>query len=116
MIEGARATEAVDKAHALAFADWGIPTTVAIRNARVACPDGLIIGSGGIRNGVDAAKAIRLGADLVGQAAGVLQAATQSTEAVIDHFQIVIRQLKTVCLCTGSAHLEALRRAELIID
>ena len=39
-------------------------------------------------NGIDAAKAIRFGADLVGQAAGVLQAATESTEAVVEHFEI----------------------------
>ncbi len=111
LIEGERASEPSDKAHAQAFADWGIPTAQAIEAARTACPDGLIIGSGGVRNGVDAAKAIRLGADVVGQAAGVLQAATVSTEAVVEHFQIVIRQLRTACFCTGSANLEALRQA-----
>jgi isopentenyl-diphosphate delta-isomerase len=113
LIEGERSTDPADKSHALAFADWGIPTARAIEAARAACPDGLIIGSGGIRNGVDAAKAIRLGADIVGQAAGVLQAATVSTEAVVAHFQTQIRQLRTVCFCTGSAHLQALRCAEL---
>jgi len=87
---------------------------MAIEAARAACPEGLIIGSGGIRNGADAAKAIRLGADIVGQAAGVLQAATLSTDAVIEHFQILIRQMRTVCLCTGSADLSALRGATLI--
>lgn len=116
LIEGERATDPADKAHALAFADWGIPTADAVRSVREACPDGFIIGSGGIRDGVDAAKAIRLGADLVGQAAGVLQAATVSTEAVIEHFQTVVRQLRTACFCTGSAHLQALRRAELVQD
>ena len=114
LIEGERATEPADKVHALAFADWGIPTTQAIQSVRDACPEGVIIGSGGIRNGVDAAKAIRLGANIVGQAAGVLQAATISTEAVVDHFQIIIRQMRTTCFCTGSAHLQALRKAELI--
>lgn len=114
LIEGERATDPADKTHALAFADWGIPTVQAIQAARQACPAGFIIGSGGIRDGVDAAKAIRIGADLVGQAAGVLQAATVSTEAVIDHFQIIIRQMRTACFCTGSADLQALRKAELI--
>ena len=61
----------------------------------------------------EAAKAIRLGADMVGQAAGVLTAAMVSTEAVVEHFQTVIRQMRTVCLCTGSANLAALRRAPL---
>jgi len=113
MVEGERATDPADKAHAAAFADWGIPTARAIAEVRAACPKTLIIGSGGIADGVDAAKAIRLGADMVGQAAGVLAAATVSTEAVVAHFQTVIRQLKTVCLCTGSPNLTALRRAPL---
>lgn len=114
LIEGERATDPRDKAHAAAFADWGIPTAVAIAEARAACPEALIIGSGGARDGVDAARAIRLGADLVGQAAGVLKAATISTEAVVAHFDVMIRQLRTVCFCTGSADLKALRRAPLL--
>lgn len=113
LIEGERATNPTDKAHALAFADWGIPTPQAIADIRRACPEATIIGSGGIRNGVDVAKAIRLGADVVGQAAGVLEAATVSTEAVMTHFQIMIRQLRTACFCTGSASLADLRRAHL---
>ena len=113
LIEGERATRPADKAHALAFADWGVPTPVAIAAVRAACPDAAIIGSGGVRDGVDAAKAIRLGADVVGQAAGVLEAATVSTEAVIDHFTLMIRQLRTACFCTGSANLAGLKRARL---
>lgn len=112
-VEGERAADAGDKAHAAAFADWGIPTAQAIAEVRAACPTGVVIGSGGIRDGVEAAKAIRLGADMVGQAAGVLAAATVSTEAVVDHFQTVLRQMRTVCFCTGSPNLTALRRAAL---
>ena len=112
-VEGERSTADGDKAHAAAFADWGIPTAAAIAEARKAGPRTMLIGSGGIRDGVDAAKAIRLGADMVGQAAGVLRAATVSTEAVIEHFQTLIRQLRTVCFCTGSANLTALRKAPL---
>lgn len=113
LIEGARATDAGDGAHALAFAEWGAPTAQAIFDVRRACPEAVVIGSGGVRDGVDAARAIRLGADVVGQAAGVLAAALISTEAVVAHFQIVIRQLRTVCFCTGSANLAALRHAPL---
>ena len=113
LVEGERSEGHADKAHAAAFADWGIPTARAIAEAREACPRTLIIGSGGVRDGVDAARAIRLGADMVGQAAGVLAAATVSTEAVVSHFQTVIRQLRTVCFCTGSANLMALKRAPL---
>lgn len=113
LIEGERATDPADKAHALAFADWGIPTAQALADVRAACPDITLIGSGGVRNGLDAAKAIRLGANIVGQAAGVLEAATVSTEAVVDHFQLVVRQLRTTCFCTGSANLAELTKAKL---
>ena len=112
-VEGERAEGEGDKTHAAAFADWGIPTARCIAEVRAACPKAVIIGSGGVRDGVEAAKAIRLGADMVGQAAGVLAAATVSTEAVVEHFQIVLRQMRTVCFCTGSANLAALRKAPL---
>lgn len=112
-VEGERSEGDADKAHAAAFGDWGIPTARSIAEVRAACPKATIIGSGGVRDGVEAAKAIRLGADMVGQAAGVLAAATVSTEAVVEHFQTVIRQMRTVCFCTGSANLTALRKAPL---
>lgn len=114
LIEGERATDAADKVHAAAFAAWGIPSARAIAEARNALPEALIIGSGGVRDGVDVAKAIRLGADVVGMASGVIQAATESTEAVVAHFQTVIRQLRTVCFCTNAASLPALRRVPLL--
>lgn len=81
---------------------------------RTACPRATVIASGGIRDGIDVAKAIRLGADLAGQAAAALPGATESTEAVIAHFQVVIEQLRIACFCTGSADLAGLRQAELL--
>ncbi|WP_333611291.1 type 2 isopentenyl-diphosphate Delta-isomerase [Brevundimonas bullata] len=114
LIEGERATDPADKAHAAAFAAWGIPSARAIAEARNALPEALIIGSGGVRDGVDVAKAVRLGADVVGMASGVIQAATESTEAVVAHFQTVIRQLRTVCFCTNAANMAALKRVPLL--
>jgi len=113
LIEGERATDPADRAHAAAFGDWGMPTARTIVDVRRACPDAVVIGSGGVRDGLDVARAIRLGADIAGQAAGVLSAAMVSTEAVVAHFQLVMRQLRTVCFCTNSANLSALRRAPL---
>ncbi|MBP1804896.1 type 2 isopentenyl-diphosphate Delta-isomerase [Rubellimicrobium aerolatum] len=113
-VEAERARSPRQAAVARAFAGWGIPTAQAIAEVRAACPEAVVIGSGGIRDGVDAAKAIRLGADLVGQASGVLEAAVQSEEAVVEHFATVIDQLRVACFCTGSADLAALRRAELL--
>ncbi len=95
------------------FRDWGIPTARTLQEVRAACPEATVIASGGIGTGLDAAKAIRLGADLVGQAAGVLPAALAGEEAVIAHFQDRIAELRIACFCTGSASLDALRRAPL---
>jgi len=113
-IEAERATTQSARAVGEAFAGWGIPTPQALAEVRTALPDLPLIGSGGIRNGVDAAKAIRLGADLVGQAGGVLAAALVSPEAVIEHFQVLAEQLRIACFCTGSADLAALKRVRLL--
>lgn len=113
-VEAERAVSPADRAVAAAFADWGIPTAQCIAGVRAALPQVPLIASGGIRDGLDVARALRLGADLAGQAAGVLACATQSTAAVIEHFEVIIRQLAIACLCTGSANLAALRQAPLL--
>lgn len=112
-VEAQRATNASEAAIASAFVDWGQPTAFAIAAIREALPDLFIIGSGGVRDGVDAAKAIRMGADLVGQAASVLHSATSSPEAVADHFEVMSAQLRIACFCTGSSNLADLRVARL---
>jgi len=113
-VEGERAVTAHGRAVAMAFADWGIPTATALQDLHQALPDMPLVASGGIANGIEVAKAIRLGASLVGQAAGVLQSALVSSEAVIDHFQVIIDQLRVACFCTGSANLAQLRQATLV--
>lgn len=112
-VEAQRARTPARKQVALAFADWGIPTAEALREVRQACPGTPLIASGGIRDGVDVAKAIRLGADLAGQAAAALPSALRSSEAVIEHFNVIIEQLRIACFCTGSADLAALRLARI---
>lgn len=113
-VESERAANRHQRAVAEAFAHWGIPTALSIASVRQACPETLLIGSGGIRDGIDAAKAIRLGANLVGQAAAVLHSALLSSEAVVEHFRVLIEQLRIVCFCTGSANLAELARAPLL--
>ena len=112
-VEARRARSPLQAEVAQAFIAWGQPTADAIAEVRDACPEATLIGSGGIRNGVDVAKAIRLGADMVGQAAFVLDAATESAEAVVNHFDVMIMQLKVACFCTGSKDLESLRSARI---
>ena len=51
---------------------------------------------------------------MVGQAAGVLEAALASTEAVVEHFETVVQELRIACFCTGSRTVAELKRAPLI--
>jgi len=97
-----------------AFVDWGIPTADAIRYVREAAPEMMIFASGGLKNGVDGAKCLALGAALFGIARPFLRAATISAQAVAEEVAIVVGQLRTVMLCTGSRDLHALRQAELV--
>ena len=113
-VEGSRAPNERIAAVAETFRDWGIPTVRALLDVRKACPAAVVIASGGIRTGLDAAKAIRLGADLVGQAAGVLPAALGGVDQVVAHFEDRIAELRIACFCTGSGTLAELRRAPLL--
>ncbi|MEM4646317.1 MAG: alpha-hydroxy-acid oxidizing protein, partial [Zestosphaera sp.] len=95
------------------IADWGIPTAASIIEARRAAPDSIIIGSGGIRSSVDAVKALRIGADLVGLAAPVLKA---YYGGYLEEFlQAFIHGIKALVALTGSKDLTELRRKPIII-
>lgn len=110
LIEGRRAEDA-DLGER--FAAWGLPTPESIR--QVAQVDGLtVIGSGGLRSGIDAAKALALGAHLTGMAYPFLQAATESMEAVVRRIQRIVRELEITMLCTGARTIEELRHIQLV--
>lgn len=113
-VEAERAESWRAREIASAFRDWGIPTATAVAAVRASCPGVPIIASGGLKTGIDAAKAIRLGADLTGFAAGVLPAALDGPEAVIARFDVLIEQLRIACFATASPNLAALRRAPLV--
>ncbi|HXV75881.1 MAG TPA: type 2 isopentenyl-diphosphate Delta-isomerase [Candidatus Polarisedimenticolaceae bacterium] len=94
------------------FADWGIPTPEALRGLRGLT--GLtVIGSGGVRNGVDAAKAIACGADLVGLAYRFLRAADQSKEKVVESIRRIVEELKISMFCVGARTIAELGQVEL---
>ncbi len=96
------------------FADWGIPTEEALVSVRHALPDLPLIASGGIRTGVDIAKAIALGADIAAFGQPLLAAALESSAKVVEFIGGIIHELKVSMLCVGAANLQALRRAPLV--
>ncbi|NJM89730.1 MAG: type 2 isopentenyl-diphosphate Delta-isomerase [Hydrococcus sp. RU_2_2] len=96
------------------FTDWGIPTAECIADIRSHYPTVPLIASGGLRNGLEAAKAIALGADLVGLALPFLQAASQSPESLHETVQLLIAQITTVLFCTGNANLASLKHSHVL--
>lgn len=113
-VEGWMANDARLAEMAEMYRDWGIPTATSLRQIRAALPDLPLIGSGGIRHGLDTAKAIRLGAHLVGQAGPLLRAAIEGIEPLLAHFAALEQGLRLACFATGSADLAALRQASLL--
>ncbi len=120
MVEHYRALESGDEklaAAALTMRNWGVPTAQAIVEARWAAPDACIIASGGIRTGLDAAKAIALGADMAALALPVVKAyAEGGAKAIEKLLETVIYELKAAMFLSGSPNLAALRMAPLIVS
>jgi isopentenyl-diphosphate Delta-isomerase len=113
-VESERAKTALQRRLGETFGDWGIPTTECITTIRQLAPTLPLIASGGIRNGLDIAKAIALGADVAGLALPFLQAADDSTMAVRELVQILMAEIQTVLFCTGNADLAALQLANCL--
>ena len=96
-----------------ALAGFGIPTAASIRACRRAFEDRLVIGSGGIRTGMDMAVAIAMGADVVALARPLLEATQDGEDAVVDVLEKLIYELRVICFCTGSRTLDALRKVRI---
>ncbi len=94
-----------------AFGDWGHATARATAEIRRALPKVPLIASGGIRNGVEIAKAIALGADLCGLALPFLEAASASQEAVHELVTELVTTLRIAQFASGSRRLTDLRAA-----
>ncbi|MCA9916312.1 MAG: type 2 isopentenyl-diphosphate Delta-isomerase [Anaerolineales bacterium] len=97
-----------------AFVDWGIPTAVSIQYCRHAAPNLPVFASGGIRNGIDVAKCIALGANMVGFAGEFLRAADQNGVAgVIELAETITDELRVSMFCAGAANIAALGNTPL---
>lgn len=113
-IELARNTSTKEQQIAEPFIDWGMDTADLIPRVHAACPDIDLIGSGGVRNGLDVAKCIRLGAHMAALAQPFLAPALESSQAVIEKIEIVQEQLRWAMFLTASKNLNILRSAALL--
>ena len=110
-VESQRAKDNRQRHLGQVFADWGLPTAeciTAIRSMNSTIP---LIASGGLKNGLDLAKSIALGADLGGLARPFLVAAIESEAAVDELVKFLIAELEIVLFCTGNPNLSALKHS-----
>lgn len=113
-VEKYRARDELRAAAAEAFADWGTPTAQCVRDIRAALPASTIIASGGMANGVDAAKAIALGADVAGYGRALLPDAAEpvAPDALERRMEQIEFELRAAMFGIGAATIGELRQTE----
>ncbi|NCP87781.1 MAG: type 2 isopentenyl-diphosphate Delta-isomerase [Anaerolineae bacterium CG_4_9_14_3_um_filter_57_17] len=112
-VEMYRAPNEFLRALAGSFIGWGIPTADSIRLVRQTLPQMPIFASGGLKDGLDLAKCLALGASLGGMAGQFLKAAAVSSENVIETIQLTQQQLQIAMFCAGAASLADLNLTRL---
>ncbi|GAB4391614.1 MAG: type 2 isopentenyl-diphosphate Delta-isomerase [Gammaproteobacteria bacterium] len=91
------------------FQNWGISTVSSLRAAAALQPNYEIWGSGGLRSGLDAAKLLALGAQIVGFAQPILQAALTDQQTLLNLMERYEYELRMALFLTGSATIKALQ-------
>jgi isopentenyl-diphosphate Delta-isomerase len=97
----------------LLFRDWGIATPVSIVEAKVARLP--LISTGGVRSGLDMARALALGATLVGMGFPFLKAASESYDAVCELLETIVAELKVAMQLSGAASIEQLQQTDIVV-
>jgi isopentenyl-diphosphate delta-isomerase len=113
-VEMHRTSDPLQAQLAAAFIDWGIPTVQSLFNVKTAAPDLTIFASGGLRDGIDIAKCIALGASLGGIAGPFLRAANESVEATIETIQLIQKQIQVAMFAAGAADINQLQSTSLV--
>lgn len=101
------------------FWDWGIPTAASIIEVRAALKSpssAKIIGSGGIRDGIDVAKALRIGADFTALARPFLMVALNGQSSIERFIEKTFRELRITMLLTGSKNIDELKKVPVVIE
>ena len=113
-VEMHRAPDEFTRQLAATFVGWGIPTAESILNVKKAIPGMSIFASGGLKDGLDIAKCIALGATLGGMAGQFLKAAAVSTEQAIEMMKVTKRQIEVTMFASGAASLGSLKDGKLM--
>ena len=113
-VEMHRAPDEFTRQLAATFVGWGIPTAESILNVKKAVPDMTVFASGGIKDGLDIAKCIALGATLGGMAGQFLKAAAISTEKAVDMMKLTKRQIEVTMFACGAGTFQDLSQNKLI--
>jgi isopentenyl-diphosphate delta-isomerase len=113
-VEMHRAPDDFTRQLAGTFVGWGIPTADSIQLVRKAAPNMIILASGGLKDGLDIAKCIALGAALGGMAGQFLKAAAISTERTIEMLNLVKQQIEVTMFATGVRILSSLENDKLL--
>lgn len=90
------------------FSNWGESTLSSLMAAVSVDPNYSVWASGGVRTGLDVAKFIAMGAEAVGLARPILQAAVLGQPQLIDYMNLLEHELKIAMFCTGSESLDQL--------
>ena len=115
-VEQLRATTDESRELGTLLADWGLPTAACVASVRAAAPDVQLIASGGIRSGLDAARALALGADIAGFALPLVRAHQQGgVEAARAVLRNALLTLKAAFLLCGARNVAALRASRPIV-
>jgi len=104
-VEMHRAPDEFTRQLAATFVGWGIPTAESILNVKKAVPEMTIFASGGLKDGLDIAKCIALGATLGGMAGQFLKAAAVSTEKAVEMMKLTKRQIEVTMFACGAERI-----------
>ncbi|MDQ4015719.1 MAG: type 2 isopentenyl-diphosphate Delta-isomerase [Thermoproteota archaeon] len=96
------------------FWDWGIPTAASLIEVRRAVKLPLIA-SGGLRNGLEVAKCVALGASMAAMAYPFLQTAAQSRESLFAFADTILTELKSTMFLVGAKNIAALASSRYIL-
>ncbi len=113
-VESQRAQDPLQRRLGETFRDWGLPTADCVVQVRSAHPTVPLIASGSLRNGLDVAKVLALGANVAGLALPFLQAANQSEEALHNLVKVLEAELHTAMFCTGVGTVAMLRSTKCL--